>query len=191
MPRSSMDLHTGGYSYKQELEKWKKIGSEITSNLELQMALYFNVIFFPFWLVTTIFMLMQKYDSLHNLYQVITTIVLIILIPMEAFRLYLGYVGNLLEKIPELAGFWMLSLILQCPLQLFLLVNRGTSSQPAEKSVQFVMCVMLFVELIFGFIALRKISRHRANNFHLTQIRFSTNLTSSTTAVNELSIKSE
>lgn len=73
-------------------------------------------------------------------------------------------------QIPELAGFWMLSLLLQCPLQIFLLINKGTLSQSAEKSVQMVMCTMLLFELIFGFIALKRIAQHRANNFHLTQI---------------------
>lgn len=76
----------------------------------------------------------------------------------------------LCAQIPELAGFWMLSLLLQCPLQIFLLVNEGTSSQPAEEAVQAVMFIMLILELIFGFIALKQIAQHRANNFHLTQL---------------------
>lgn len=46
-----------------------------------------------------------QYDSLHNLYQVITTIVLIIFVPMECFRLYLGYMGNLLEKVSSSITF--------------------------------------------------------------------------------------
>lgn len=65
----------------------------------------------------------------------------------------------------------MLSLMLQFPLQLFVMLSKGTSSAAAEKSVQFVMCTMLIVELVFGFIALKQISEHRANNFHLFQLR--------------------
>lgn len=67
----------------------------------------------------------------------------------------------------------MLSLLLQFPLQIFALISKGTLTLTAEKSVQFVMCIMLLSELIFGFLALKHIAQHRANNFHLTRIRSS------------------
>ena len=41
-------------------------------------------------------------DNFHN-YQVV--------------RLYLGYLGNLGERVPELAGFWLLTILLQLPMQ--------------------------------------------------------------------------
>ena len=36
---------------------------------------------------------------------------------MQVVRLYLGYLGNLGEKVPELAGFWLLTILLQLPMQ--------------------------------------------------------------------------
>ena len=36
---------------------------------------------------------------------------------IEITRLYLGYLGNLTEKVPELAGFWLLTVLLQLPMQ--------------------------------------------------------------------------
>ena len=42
------------------------LGSTVVTNLPLQMALYFNVVFFPFWLITIIFMLYHKVGEKLN-----------------------------------------------------------------------------------------------------------------------------
>lgn len=43
---------------------WLISGHEITSSLSLQMSLYFNAIFFPFWILTTVTMLYIKVSLL-------------------------------------------------------------------------------------------------------------------------------
>nr|CAD7443212.1 unnamed protein product [Timema bartmani] len=136
-------------------------GNEIISSLPLQMSLYFNVLFFPIWLITVAVMLHVKYDCLSNMYRFIVVTVLVAVIGIECLRLYLGYLGNLTEKIPELAGFWMLSLLLQFPLQIFLFANERTVPQVVERAVQGVMLSLLVVELVSGFIALRRAARHQ------------------------------
>ncbi|XP_023716245.1 transmembrane protein 17 isoform X3 [Cryptotermes secundus] len=137
------------------------LGTEIVSSLPLQMSLYFNVVFFPVWL----------YECLSNIYRFIVVTVLIAVIGIECLRLYMGYLGNLTEKIPELAGFWMLSLLLQMPLQLFLFVNEETVPLPIERVVQGVMLSFLAVQLVSGFFALRHASQHQANRFHIMQFQ--------------------
>ncbi|XP_069684449.1 transmembrane protein 17B-like [Periplaneta americana] len=148
-----------------------KLGNEIVSNLPLQMSLYFNVIFFPFWLCTVITMLQLKYECLSNIYRFIVVTILIAVIGIECLRLYMGYLGNLTEKIPELAGFWMLSLLLQFPLQMFLFVNEETIPSPIERAVQGIMLSFLIVQLISGFFALRHASQHQAKRFHIMQFQ--------------------
>ncbi|KDR21925.1 transmembrane protein 17-like [Zootermopsis nevadensis] len=150
-------------------ECWK--GSETVSNLPLQMSLYFNVIFFPVWLITVIIMLQLKYECLSHIYRFTVVTVLIAVIGIECLRLYMGYLGNLTEKIPELAGFWMLSLLLQLPLQLFLFVNEETVPLPIERAVQGVMLSFLAVQLVSGFVALRHASKHQAYHFHVMQFQ--------------------
>ncbi|PNF24795.1 hypothetical protein B7P43_G15258 [Cryptotermes secundus] len=135
------------------------------------MSLYFNVVFFPVWLVTVVIMLQFKYECLSNIYRFIVVTVLIAVIGIECLRLYMGYLGNLTEKIPELAGFWMLSLLLQMPLQLFLFVNEETVPLPIERVVQGVMLSFLAVQLVSGFFALRHASQHQANRFHIMQFQ--------------------
>ncbi|KAJ9590649.1 hypothetical protein L9F63_016320, partial [Diploptera punctata] len=140
------------------------------------MALYFNVFFFPIWLITILLMLHLKYECLSHIYRFIVVAVLIAIFGIEIIRLYMGYLGNLTEKIPELAGFWMLSLLLQFPLQLFLFVNEETKPFPIERAVQGIMLSFLIVQLVSGFFALKNASRHQANRFHVMQFQATSHL---------------
>nr|XP_030123113.1 transmembrane protein 17 isoform X1 [Taeniopygia guttata] len=88
---------------------------EILSSLPLQMSLYFNVYFFPLWWLITVAILYMKYPALSDYYKFILVTIMILVSLTELIRLYLGYVGNLLEKVPELAGFWLLTLLPQLP----------------------------------------------------------------------------
>ncbi|XP_027029356.1 transmembrane protein 17B isoform X2 [Tachysurus fulvidraco] len=120
--------------------------TDVVSNLPLQMALFFNMCFFPLWWISEVVMLQLK-----------------------AIRLYLGYAGNLQEKVPELAGFWLLSLLLQFPLILFQLFNEAILIQPLERGVHIVLAVFILTEALSGFVALRAMVRHTESRFHLSQ----------------------
>lgn len=146
-----------------------KLGNEIVTDLPLQTTLYFNVCYFPAWLVISIVITVVKYDSLNYLYKFILVTVLIAITIIEVVRLYLGYLGNLTEKVPELAGFWLLTVLLQLPLQGFLLFNEDLIILPLERAANILMVSLVIVELLAGFRALRKITRHQARKFHLHQ----------------------
>ena len=164
-----------------------KLGNEIVSDLSLQMTLFFNVCYFPAWLIISIAMTGLKYDSLNYLYKFILVTILVAVTIIEIVRLYLGYLGNLTERVsfaltstihpslffdpqvPELAGFWLLTILLQLPLQGFLLFNEDLIILPIERAANIIMVFMIISELITGFYALRKITRHQARKFHLHQ----------------------
>ncbi|TRY69058.1 hypothetical protein TCAL_04134 [Tigriopus californicus] len=148
-----------------------RLGHEIVTNLSLQMCLFFNVCYFPFWLIISILITSLKYEHLNYLYKFILVTVLAATIAIEIVRLYLGYLGNLMERVPELAGFWLLSVLLQFPLQAFLFFNEDLVILPLERAANFVMVGLVLAELITGFIALRKITKHQAKKFHLLQLR--------------------
>ncbi|XP_036607155.1 transmembrane protein 17 [Trichosurus vulpecula] len=141
--------------------------NEIVSSLALQMSLYFNIYFFPFWWVCNIIMLQLKYPILPDYYKFILVTVVILITLIEAIRLYLGYMGNLQEKVPELAGFWLLSLLLQLPLILFLLFNEGLTIQPLERAVNIVFIIFLAFQVVVAFLALKKMANQLAARFHL------------------------
>ena len=134
------------------------------------MCLFFNLCYFPFWLIISIVIAYVKYDHLNYLYKFILVTILVATTIIEITRLYLGYLGNLTEKVPELAGFWLLTVLLQFPMQGFLLFNEDLVILPMERAANLLMVIMVIIELVVGFIALRRITRHQAKKFHLHQL---------------------
>ncbi|XP_054632668.1 transmembrane protein 17B [Dunckerocampus dactyliophorus] len=141
----------------------------VLSSLPLQMSLFFNMWFFPLWWISETVMLHLKYSALPDYYKFILVTVLILMTLIEAIRLYLGYVGNLHEKVAELAGFWLLSILLQLPQILFQLFNEGILIQPLERGVHIVLALFILTQAIVGFVALRDLVRHTESQFHLRQ----------------------
>ncbi|XP_028442124.1 transmembrane protein 17B isoform X2 [Perca flavescens] len=154
----------------------KRLDKRVLSSLHLQMSLYFNMWFFPVWWISETVMLHLKYPVLPDYYKFILVTVLILMTLIEAIRLFLGYAGNLQEKVPELAGFWLLSILLQFPLILFLLFNEAILIQPLERGVHIVLATFILTQALSGFVALRNVVRHTESQFHLRQ--FSEALTS-------------
>ncbi|XP_013980564.1 transmembrane protein 17B [Salmo salar] len=143
--------------------------SEVVSSLPLQMSLFFNMCFFPLWWISEVVMLHLKYPALPDYYKFILITILILMTLVEAIRLYLGYAGNLQEKVPELAGFWLLSLLLQFPLILFQLFNQAILIQPLERGVHLILALFILTQALSGFVALRGMVRHTESHFHLRQ----------------------
>ncbi|KAK9516971.1 hypothetical protein VZT92_024874 [Zoarces viviparus] len=141
----------------------------VLSSLHLQMSLYFNTWFFPLWWISETVMLHLKYPALPDYYKFILVTVLLLMTVIEAIRLFLGYTGNLQEKVPELAGFWLLSTLLQFPLILFQLFNEAILIQPLERGVHIILAIFILTQSLSGFVALRDMVRHTERQFHLRQ----------------------
>ncbi|XP_072281184.1 transmembrane protein 17A-like isoform X2 [Pyxicephalus adspersus] len=71
---------------------------DIVSSLMLQVSLYFNCIYFPFWWICDVVALQLKYALLPDHYKFILVTLLILMSVIEIIRLFLGYSGNLQEK---------------------------------------------------------------------------------------------
>uniref|UniRef100_A0A914W3K1 Transmembrane protein 17 n=1 Tax=Plectus sambesii TaxID=2011161 RepID=A0A914W3K1_9BILA len=139
--------------------------SDVVSSLPLQMALFFNAHFSPFWVIIHILSLAIKYKALNITYQVILVAIHIVAVLVEVTRLYLGFVGNLMERIPELSGFWITTLILQFPVTLFLLANPEIYSLPIERAVDIVQISFICFEIISGLAAVRRVANHQVTKF--------------------------
>ncbi|CAK8694432.1 transmembrane protein 17B-like [Clavelina lepadiformis] len=144
-------------------------GNEIVTSLPLQMSLYFNAFFFPFWLTAAGLMLDIKYQYLADTYKVLLIAILVIFSVVEVIRVYLGYVGNLQEKVPEVAGFLLLTIMPQTPLILFLLFNENTIVLPLERAVHIVEAIFILIEIIFACRTAGAMTRQQATKFHLQQ----------------------
>ncbi|XP_034541628.1 transmembrane protein 17B [Notolabrus celidotus] len=153
----------------KENETFLPHDKRVLSGLHLQMSLYFNMWFFPLWWISETVMLHLKYPALPDYYKFILVTVLILMTLIEAIRLFLGYAGNLQEKVPELAGFWLLSILLQFPLILFQLFNEAILIQPLERGVHIVLALFILSQALSGFVTLRDLVRHTESQFHLRQ----------------------
>ncbi|KAK2837982.1 hypothetical protein Q5P01_015194 [Channa striata] len=124
------------------------VANELVSHLPLQMLLYFNMFYFPCWWFSAVLMLEVKFYHLPGYYQALLTTGVILLTLIEAVRLYLGYVGNLEEKVPELAAFWLLSFMFQLPVLLFFLTDEGIIILPLERAVHSLYLLFLLAQIL-------------------------------------------
>ena len=70
---------------------------------------------------------------------------------------------------PELAGFWLLTLLLQTPFVLFVLFNEATIITPLNRAVTLIMAVFILFEDVIGYFAIRAMVNNQVNKFHLQQ----------------------
>uniref|UniRef100_A0A8B9DPE1 Transmembrane protein 17B n=1 Tax=Anser cygnoides TaxID=8845 RepID=A0A8B9DPE1_ANSCY len=143
--------------------------SGVLASLPLQMMLSFNACYFPFWCLGEGMMLQLKYSLLPRYYQLLLLAAFLILTLTEGARLYLGYIGNLQEKVPELAGFLLLSFLIQLPLLLFLLTDDHIIRLPLEMAVHSLFLAFLISEVVAAFLALRVMTTQLAAQFYLQQ----------------------
>ncbi|KAF6031733.1 TMEM17 [Bugula neritina] len=155
---------------RHHISKDVRRGNEYMTSLPLQMALYFNAFFFPMWIISSCVTYQAKYECLDALYKVVIISLIVMMSIVEIIRLYLGYLGNLTEKVPELAGSWLLTILLQFPSTLFLLFNyKATKNMPLEIAMNSVLAIFVVCEIIIGAVALRSMVNHQVSLFHIQQ----------------------
>ncbi|MGH0143169.1 UNVERIFIED_CONTAM: hypothetical protein FKN15_077901 [Acipenser sinensis] len=108
-----------------------KAAHEMVSHLPLQMLLYFNTYYFPFWWISEVLMLELK--------------------------------------VPELAGFWLLTFLFQLPILLFFLTDEAIIILPLERAVHVIYLLFLLSEVLAAFLALRMMTWKLTLQFHLSQ----------------------
>ena len=88
---------------------------------------------------------------------------------LEALRLWLGYAGNLRERVPELCAFWLLTLVPQLPIVLFLTFFQAAlaSGAPLDLAAGLIPAALLLAELVVGAAALRALIARRAAEYAL------------------------
>ncbi|KAE9553607.1 hypothetical protein FO519_003202 [Halicephalobus sp. NKZ332] len=132
------------------------------------MALHFHIHIDPIVYIAIIGCLIIKYDKLHPTYQVILVAMYLISILIELVRPYLGYYGNLGEKIPALSGFWITTLILQIPICCFLILNPEIYPLPFERCLLTIHLVFLLVEAWTSFFLVRSLADYQVQKFKAT-----------------------
>ena len=80
-----------------DLTYW--IDTEVISSLWLQVLLYCSLLYFPVFASGLILILVEKYPFLDKDVVGLALAIVLVLVVIEPFRLYFGYVGNLSERV--------------------------------------------------------------------------------------------
>lgn len=164
---------------EEEIADLTITNTEIASSLPLQMLLYFNVQYSLFWGLITLSLMVFKenYLEVNTAYRVLSPLLLSVWFMVEPLRLFFGYVGNLQEKVPQLTGFWLFTLIPQLPITFFFIVAlplrvNGTSIQlPFERAGSIILMCFVFTEAVVGYYALRRMVQSQVLKFHMQRAR--------------------
>ena len=153
--------------------------TEIASSLPLQMLLYFNIQFSIFWglIILALMVVQESYFQVNTAYRVLSPLLLSVWFMIEPLRLFFGYVGNLQEKVPQLTGFWLFTLIPQLPITFFFIVAlplrvNGQSIQlPFQRAGSIILMCFVFAEAIVGYFALKRMVKSQVLKFHMQRAR--------------------
>lgn len=77
----------------------------------------------------------------------------------------------LILQVPELAGFLLLSFLIQLPLLLFLLSDRQVIHLPLEVPMHSLFLAFLLLEIVAAFLVLRTMTKQLAAQFYLRQFQ--------------------
>ena len=72
-------------------------------------------------------------------------------------------------QVPELAGSWLLTLLIQLPLILFLLLNSAAIILPLEWSMNLLLTIFIVFEIVVGYFSIRTMVNYQVTKFHLQQ----------------------
>lgn len=68
-------------------------------------------------------------------------------------------------QIPDFAGFWILSVFIQTPLQMYLMTSEQILKYKTSTITQATQCLLLFLQIASSFTAIRRASRFRREQF--------------------------
>ncbi|CAH2232734.1 jg15482 [Pararge aegeria aegeria] len=126
--------------------------------LRFQKCLIINLYLYIVWIFTIGFFLYNKIGKLGHLSKYLSITVFTLLTVIESVRLYLGHYGNLSCRVPELAGFLMLTTLMQMPLVTFFLFNPYLENTPTEIILHAGLWIITIFEIVFCFMALKQAS---------------------------------
>jgi len=94
----------------------------------------------------------------------------IIQIPLEYYRLRVGYRGNLQETIPELISFLILTIFFVVPLSILPFIQQSTTDMyPHETTITVINLFFVVMELIVGCIVTRRVMHTQSTTLFLRQ----------------------
>lgn len=138
---------------------------EVQSSLPLQVTLYLNKFFYVFYVVTIV-IISGTNETKGGFFgsSPFERILYVFVFVFEPFRLSMGYIGNLNERIAVLAGFGMVNLILIFPSVAYLM---AASPSPIELLLNAIQACFLIGQFAITYRAVNNMSKTESAHHHL------------------------
>lgn len=146
--------------------KTRVVDSEVSSNLPLQVLIYYNWYYSLLMFVIIIGTNAYKQITIKTSYSFIHFIFLVLWGLSEWIRLYYGYTGNIRENFPELMAFMVMTVVFATPLIVYQFVAIRVRF-PVDEVVAILQIIFMVFELILGIIAVRRLVRNQTAIFFL------------------------
>ncbi|XP_061497206.1 transmembrane protein 17-like isoform X2 [Anopheles gambiae] len=130
---------------------------EVIAHLWVQLLIHINVYFYAVWLLVAIGFLHYEFLNISGIEQTLSILSLVVAIPLEVFRLYLGHTGNLMSALP---------------LQIYLLLATHTINHLAATVAQSIAIGLLVLQIVVGVPAMRQISAFRRKQFQMQRWQY-------------------
>lgn len=134
------------------------VHTPICSDYLLQMLLYFNTYFSVMWFA--MYLSLWRWKTAHlrfdDAYKIISPIVFSLWAVAEPVRLLFGYTGNLKEKVPQLAAFFLLTCFPQIPAFVYFLFVE-TNQLPINYFLNIMQFLFLVVEFVVGWLSIQNL----------------------------------
>jgi|AntAceMinimDraft_5_1070358.scaffolds.fasta_scaffold117544_1 transmembrane protein 17 len=150
MSSSSSSFNPKGVTHRQSL-----------SNLPLQVALHFNVLFSVIYFIVIGACSLQKVLYYNKK---VSVSVMTVWVFFEVVRLYYGISGNMKEQVPELATFLLITIFPQIPFMLYFAYIQPVIF-PVDPILGTFMLIYLLVQIYFGLITMRQQIRSQTAQF--------------------------
>ena len=138
----------------------------ICSHLGLQMVLFYHIFFSIVWFC--MYMALWSWKSDHMKYghafQILSPTVFALWAIAELPRVLFGYIGNLKEKVPQMASFVLVTLILSLPCVAFFLFF-DENKLPLDWALHGIQFSFSLTELVLGRYALTLLIRAQRDRF--------------------------
>lgn len=146
--------------------KTRVVESEMSSNLALQILVFYNHYYSGLMLFLLICTFIYKEIMFEITYSGIDIIFILLWGLAEFGRLHYGFSGNIRENFPELLAFEVITIIFSIPLLIYQFVVIQ-AHLPLEKSLGIVQWIFVVFEIIFGILAIFRLVRNQTAIFFL------------------------
>ncbi|CAG9808496.1 unnamed protein product [Chironomus riparius] len=127
-----------------------------------QIFLFSNIWTSLIWVISSYYLLYYQSEKHPNINFTLAGFCIVVSTFIEVVRIYTGYSGNINSDILDLAGFLILSVVIQLPIHIYLSISLFEAFYKIQLITQIAQLFLILIQSILNFIIIRK-SLHEKN----------------------------